>query len=139
MNERQTQWIGYTLFSSLLLALDLWVICALLLSRAEPRVAAIQEDAVLAEYRRHVSYQMHLLTASGCFRSTDACLDYAQEMVTRTRDGMTRDGYRRYLVEGLDTLWNRGCLKAAGDCQTFTFDSPNDSPDETAGGEGWPW
>jgi hypothetical protein len=128
MNARHAQWIRYTLFSVMLLTLDLWVICALLLSRAEPRMAVIQEDPVLAEYRRHITRQMHLLTASGCFRSTDACLDYAEEMVTYTEEGMTLDEYRHYLVEGLDTLWNRGCLKAVGDCQRFT-----------PGGEGWPW
>ena len=78
MNERHAQWIRYTLFSSLLLALDLWVICALLLSHTEPRAAATQEDPVLAEYRRHVTRQMHLLTGSGCFRSTEACMEYIE-------------------------------------------------------------
>ena len=120
-----TAYWGYTSSIALLLvALDVLILLAAGPSPTRSRAVVIHEAPELAQYRDHVAHQMHLLTRSGCFDPSDACLRYAAEMVTHAEEGLTIEGYRQYLVEGLNAMWKRRCLRDGGGCSEFTSSLP---------------
>ena len=116
MTKKRTRIVQYVLLILLLAVLDLGVIHAYLSRHTEPQAVVIQEDPALAAFRYDVARRMGILTRSGCFNSTDGCLDYANEMIFHTEESLTLDTYRQYLVDGMEHLWQRKCIKHIQGC-----------------------
>ena len=121
MNKKRASYLRLILFLLVLDVLDVAVIRAVLPVHTEPQVVVIQENPGLAEYRQQVAHDMDILTRSGCFHSSDTCLQRVATMVSHTEQGMTPETYRQYLSDGVDTLWQRRCIKHVPGCPKHAF------------------
>jgi len=117
MGKKDSPNIACVLFVYLLGVIGLLVFYGPRPQRVESRTIVIQDSPEVARFRSELTYNMHLVTESGCFRRSEACLQYAEEIVTHTEDGLTVEKYRRYLNEALDDLWGRKCFRKVGTCK----------------------